>query len=100
MHVGGDMVAQTTIKKSLYKNYCKDWIYLDSNDVMDFYYYEDKSKNDVSLIVRLSDKPTDYFCMPASETKHALESKLMENNAIFAICYRKYLHYINKEQNL
>jgi hypothetical protein len=93
MHVGGDMVVQTTIKKPLYKNYCNDWIYLDSNDVMDFYYYEDKSKNDVSLIVRLSSKPTDYFCMPASETKLALESKLMEDNAIFAVCYRKYLGY-------
>ncbi len=87
------MVAQTTIKKSLYKNYCNDWIYLDSSDVMDFYFSEDTSKNQVSLIVRLSNKPTDYFCMPANETKLALESKLMEDNAIFAICYYKYLLY-------
>jgi hypothetical protein len=89
---GGVMVAQTTIKKSLYKNYCNDWIYLDSSDVMDFYFCEDKSQNDISLIVRLSSKPTDYFCMPASETKLALDSNLMEDNAIFAVCYRKYLN--------
>lgn len=57
--------------------------------------YEDKSKNDVSLIVRLSSKPTDYFCMSASETKLALESKLMEDNAIFAVCYCKYMFYKN-----
>lgn len=93
---GGVMVAQSTIKKSLYKNYYNDWIYLDSSDIMDFYFCEGKSQNDVSLIVRLSNKPMDYFCMPASEVKLALESNIMDDDTVFAVCYMKYLN--NKEK--
>jgi hypothetical protein len=87
------MGIQSITQRPLYKHDCEDCIYLGSKNEKDFYFNEHRLKNDILLIVRFGNEKDAYFCMPMSETKLALESKLMEDNAIFAICYYKYLLY-------
>ena len=79
-------------KKPLFQNPSPDLIYLGSNEVSDFYCSKDDSiNNNGSLIIRLGDKPSDNFSMPADVAKNIINSGELEDDSVFALCYRRYL---------
>ncbi len=87
----------TTNEKPLYKHDCSDCIYLASNEAMDFYFCKKSHvENDASLIIRLSNKPSDYYSMPASVADKGIKTGELDKDSVFAICHRLYLDYINK----
>lgn len=82
--------------KKLYKHDCEDCIYLGSGELMDFYFCKKSLIEDTaSLIVRLSDKPSDYCSMPASVAEEGILSGEMKDSA-FDTCYQLYKAYINR----
>ncbi len=83
------------LQKPLYQHDCNDCVYLGSNGDKDFYFCKKSfSKNDVSLIIRLSNKPNDYYSMPASVTENGIKTGELDKDSVFAICHRLYLDYI------
>lgn len=84
-------------EKPLYKHDCDECIYLDSNDGKDFYFCRKNYPNDdTCLIIRLSNKPSDYYSMPANIAGNLIKVGEMDKDSVFAICHRLYLDYINK----
>ncbi len=83
-------------KKPLYKHDCDECIYLASNNDKDFYFCRKNYPNDdACLIIRLSDKPSDYYSMPASVADNAVKEGELDKDSVFAMCHRLYLDYIN-----
>lgn len=83
-------------KKPLYKHDCSNCIYLASNEAMDFYFCKKSLvENDASLIIRLSNKPSDYYSMPASVADKGIKTGELDKDSVFTICHRLYLDYIN-----
>lgn len=84
-------------EKPLYKHDCSDCVHLASNEAMDFYFCKNTLfTDDVALVIRLSDKPSDYYSMPANIADNLIKEGELDKDSVFAICHRLYLDYINK----
>lgn len=83
-----------SITQPLYKHDCEDCVYLGSKNEKDFYYCKSNlnDSTNVALIVRLSDKPKDYFSMPLNTAEQMVKSgELAEPDDVFYLCYKLYL---------
>lgn len=81
--------------KKLYKHDCKECIFLGSDEFRDFYFCPKSfASTNVSLIVRLSDKPGDYCSMPINIAEQGILSGVMTDSA-FHICYKLYENFVS-----
>ena len=83
-------------EKPLYLHNYNDCTYLGSNKRRDYYFC--KKPLDLSLgilIIRLSNRPDDYFSMPFSVLTEALKLGEIDKDSAFADCYLHYLKYMN-----
>ena len=83
-------------EKPLYLHNRNDCIYLGSNKRRDYYFCKKPlDLNSGVLIIRLSNRPSDYFSMPLSVLTEALKLGEMDNDSAFGDCYFYYLKYKN-----
>ena len=88
-------MAKTDICKPLYKHDCNDCIYLGSDETRDYYFCKKRSLSvEGSLIIRYSDKPSDYSSMPKDIVKRGLANNSLTEDTVFVTCYRNYLEYV------
>lgn len=91
------METVTTKNKPLFTHDCDVCVYLGSDELMDFYFCEKSYMGEsVSLIIRLSDKPSDYLSMPANIAEQGILSGEIRESA-FDKCYQLYKAYISKK---
>ena len=81
------------IQKPLYKHDCEKCVYLGSAQEKDFYFCNKSLAGGDSLIIRLSDKPSDYLSMPVEVAKGGIISGEI-NDSTFELAY--HLYRVNK----
>ena len=62
------------LEKSLYKHDCEKCVYLGSAQEKDFYFCNNSLTGSDSLVIRLSNKPSDYLSMPVEVAKGGIIS--------------------------
>lgn len=86
------------VEKPLYKHDCNDCLYLGSDEMRDYYFCKKRSfSSEGTLIIRLGDNPQDYFSMPKDVVKSGLASNALAEDTVFAMCYRRYLEYLENK---
>lgn len=79
--------------KPLYKHDCEKCVYLGSAQEKDFYFCNKSLTGRDSLVIRLSDKPSDYLSMPVEVAKGGIISGEI-NDSTFELAY--HLYRVNK----
>lgn len=86
------------VQKPLYKHDCEDCIYLGSDEMRDYYFaHKNSCSSDENLVIKLGDKPSDYFSMSKDVVKTALANNSLEEDTAFAMCYKKYLEHLKNK---
>lgn len=85
-------------QKPLYKYDREDCIYLGSDEMRDYYFAKKSScSSDENLVIKLGDKPSDYFSMSKDVVKTALANNSLEEDTVFSICYKRYLEHLKNK---
>ena len=77
------------LEKPLYKHDCKKCVYLGSAQEKDFYFCNNSLTGSDSLVIRLSNKPSDYLSMPVEVAKGGIISGEI-NDSTFELAYHLY----------
>ena len=77
------------LEKSLYKHDCEKCVYLGSAQEKDFYFCNNSLTGSDSLVIRLSNKPSDYLSMPVEVAKGGIISGEI-NDSTFELAYHLY----------
>lgn len=86
--------------KPLYQHDCNDCIYLGADEIRDYYFCKERSISDSgTLIIRLGNNPSDYFSMPMNVVISELSKGTLEEDNVFAMCYQRYLKFVENSMN-
>ena len=83
--------------KPIYKHDCEKCVFLGSAQEKDFYYCSKSLIGRDSLVIRLSDIPSDYLSMPVDVAKDGIISGEI-NDSTFELAY--HLYRVNKLLNI
>ncbi len=81
------------VSNPIFKNGNKDFVYLGSSEQQDYYFSPTIPANlpHDSLVIKLSDLDADFVSMSVQTAKTLIKENQVDEDSVFASCYKKYL---------